>query len=63
MTAPCFFAKGDQTPPTDGEPVQCECPTVTGKYQVGQPGQQCTIDGGTTYVWSAAYSVPADGGQ
>ncbi len=61
MTAPCFFAEGAQQPPSDGDPIQCQCPTYNGDYQVGQsiPPQECAIsgDGGASYVWSAAHSV------
>ena len=59
MTAPCFFAEGTGEPPSDGAPIQCECPTYTGTYQVGQSGQECPIagDDGTMYVWSAARTV------
>jgi hypothetical protein len=58
MTAPCFFKKGHTTT-TQGETVQCECPTYTGTYQVGETGQTCSIPGsnGNTYVWSAARTV------
>ncbi len=63
MTAPCFFEEGDDSV-EDGEPVRCECPTYTRPYQVGQPGQACTIpdQDGKSYVWSASYTAPADGG-
>lgn len=59
MTAPCFFPEGAKQPPSDGDPIQCECPTFTGKYQVGQFRQQCDIptSGGKSYVWSAANNV------
>jgi hypothetical protein len=59
MTAPCFFKAGHKSPPTDGEPIQCECPTYTGVNQVGQSNQSCSITGGgkATYVWSAGNSV------
>lgn len=59
MTAPCFFPEGAKQPPSNGDPIQCECPTFTGKYQVGQFKQQCNIpsSGGKSYVWSAANNV------
>ncbi|HEX9669179.1 MAG TPA: hypothetical protein VGC93_06800, partial [Thermoanaerobaculia bacterium] len=64
MTAPCFFAEGDDSPPEDGETIQCHCPTYTGEFQIGQPNRtDCVIDGGTTHVWSAARSVTDGGGQ
>lgn len=61
MTAPCFFEEGAATPPSDGDPVQCKCPTYTGTYQVGQSNQACSIpdSNGSAYVWSAANSVSA----
>lgn len=55
MTAPCFFLKGAKQPPSNGDPIQCECPTFTGKFQVGQFHQQCDIGAG--YVWSASNNV------
>ena len=39
MTAPCFFKGGHKSPPTDGEPVECHCPTYNGAYQIGQSNQ------------------------
>jgi predicted small lipoprotein YifL len=65
MTAPCFFAEGDDSPPEDGETIQCHCPTYTGEFQIGQPHRehQCTIGEGKTHVWSAARSVMDGGGQ
>jgi hypothetical protein len=61
MTAPCFFKPGHTGSPVDGEPIQCECPTYTGTYQVGATNQACTIpnQGTTSYVWSAGNNVPA----
>jgi len=60
MTAPCFFPSGATIPPSDGDPVQCQCPVFSGPYQVGQDGQTCKIppSDGTIYVWSASYTVP-----
>lgn len=55
MTAPCFLPPGAPTPPSDGDPVQCQCPVFHGPYQVGQDDQMCTI---LPNVWSAAYRVP-----
>jgi hypothetical protein len=65
MTAPCFRKAGQTSPVTDGELVQCECPTFTGIYQVGQNGQTCQIpdSGGKSYVWSASNTVKPGGGQ
>jgi hypothetical protein len=59
MTAPCFFQEG-RSSASDGDPVQCDCPTYNGVYQVGQPDQQCTIPSqdGKSYVWSASNTVP-----
>jgi hypothetical protein len=58
MTAPCF-SLGDPKPPSDGDPIQCQCPTFTGPYQVGQSGQTCPIPSsdGINYVWSGANMV------
>jgi hypothetical protein len=60
MTAPCFFPQGAKTPPSAGDPVQCQCPVFRGPYQVGQDDQMCKIppSDGMTYVWSASYTVP-----
>ena len=65
MTAPCFFAEGHGPEITDGEPIQCECPTYTGTYQVGQSRQSCSISSsdGASYVWSAANTVSTGGGS
>lgn len=65
MTAPCFFAPGAPQPPSDGDPIHCQCPTFAGPYQVGQFHQSCTIesDDGKSYVWSAAYNPNAGDGQ
>jgi hypothetical protein len=59
MTAPCSLPESATGSPADGDPVQCDCPTYNGVYQVGQPGQQCTIPAqdGNSYVWSASNSV------
>jgi hypothetical protein len=59
MTAPCYLPAGASHPPSDGDPVQCRCPTYDGVYQVGQLDQQCSIpdQGATSYVWSAANRV------
>lgn len=51
MTAPCRYPAG-VTSVSDGDPVQCECPTYDGVYQVGQDGARCDLEGG--HVWSAA---------
>jgi hypothetical protein len=66
MTAPCFFKPGAKTPPSDGDPIQCECPTFTGTYQVGQSGQACEIGGrgdSQTYLWSASNTISSRGNQ
>jgi hypothetical protein len=67
MTAPCFFKEGAKRPPSDGDPIQCQCPTYNDEYQVGQFREKndCSIpsEGGTSYVWSAANTVPTDSGQ
>jgi hypothetical protein len=67
MTAPCFFKDGAGNPPADGDPIQCECPTYTGVYEVGQFKQSCTITSEAgdpaTYIWSASHSVIPGGGQ
>lgn len=65
MTAPCFFPEGASQPPTDGDPIQCECPTFAGDFQVGQSGQDCEppSENVDAHVWSAANSVPDDGGR
>ena len=64
MTAPCFFPASAKLPPSDGDPIQCQCPTFTGPYQIGQrdlgqPDQVCKIPSsdGTTYVWSASHTI------
>jgi hypothetical protein len=64
MTAPCFFPEGARQPPADGDPIQCECPTYNGVYQVGQFLRQCSIPsvGRESYVWSAANTVSTGGG-
>jgi hypothetical protein len=60
MTAPCTYKPGAKMPPSDGDPVQCECPVYNGTYQVGQNGQSCTIASpdSSRYIWSAANTVP-----
>lgn len=67
MTAPCAFLPGSPMPPKDGDPIQCACPTFTGDFQIGQPGQakNCAIpaSNGKSYVWSAANSVPLKEGH
>jgi hypothetical protein len=65
MTAPCFRKPGQTSPPTNGEPVECHCPTYTGDYQIGQSNQTCSIAGGdkAAYTWSASNTVPAPSGQ
>lgn len=62
MTAPCFFKKGAKMPPSDGDPIQCECPVYNGTYQVGQNGQSCSIASPdtATYVWSGSNTVPSE---
>ena len=59
MTAPCFFPPGAKQPASDGDPIQCQCPVVSGPYQVGQDDQACKIPpaDGSIYVWSASYTV------
>ena len=59
MTAPCFLPPGAKQPPADGDPIQCQCPTFSGPYQVGQDSQMCKItpQDGTIYVWSASYTI------
>jgi hypothetical protein len=65
MTAPCFRKPGQTGPVTDRELVQCECPTFTGVFQVGQNGQTCQIpdSDGKSYVWSASNTVTGGGGK
>lgn len=64
MTAPCFFPEGAPQPPSDGDPIQCECPTFAGDFQVGQSNQACqpASENADPHVWSAANSV-SDGGD
>jgi len=60
MTAPCKFTSGGVSTHSPGDPIQCECPTYDGTYQVGQNDQHCPIHSstkGTTYVWSASNTV------
>ncbi|MEP7010513.1 MAG: hypothetical protein ABJC13_09345 [Acidobacteriota bacterium] len=61
MTAPCRYPPGTTGTPKDGSTVRCDCPIVTGPYQVGEEGQSCTIpsDANGSYVWSAAYTPPS----
>jgi hypothetical protein len=63
MTAPCTYGPDHKSPTTDGEPVQCQCPTYNGKnYQIGQKLPSCSIPSG--YTWSAANTVkPKSGGK
>jgi hypothetical protein len=63
MTAPCTYGPNHKSPTTDGEPVQCQCPTYNGrKYQIGQNLPSCSITDG--YVWSASNTVkPKSGGK
>lgn len=61
MTAPCKYQAGTTGTPKDGSPVTCDCPIVTGPFQIGQKDQtSCTIpsDANGSYVWSASYTVP-----
>lgn len=62
MTAPCSYGPNHTSPTQDGELVTCQCPTYNGPYQVGQKGYACSIppSGGSSYVWSASYTVPVD---
>ena len=59
MTAGCRFRPGET--PAKGSLVECDCPIVTGKYQIGQTGADVTCaipsQGSTNFVWSAAYTV------
>lgn len=59
MTAPCTYPAGTTGTPKDGSPVTCDCPIVTGPFQIGQKDQtSCTIqDPNGSYVWSASYTV------
>jgi hypothetical protein len=60
MTAPCKYQPGTTGIPKDGTTVTCECPIVTGPFQVGQRDlTSCTIqpDANGSYVWSASYTV------
>ena len=61
MTAPCSFPGGKPAGPLNGQPVECKCPLWNGPFQIGQPGQACSIPPGPTgqsYVWSASYEPP-----
>jgi hypothetical protein len=59
MTAGCRFRPGET--PAKGSLVECDCPIVSGKYQIGQTGADVTCaipaQGSTNFVWSAAYTV------
>ncbi|HEY6321093.1 MAG TPA: hypothetical protein VJA16_06015 [Thermoanaerobaculia bacterium] len=60
MTAPCKFTSGSVSTHSPGDPIQCECPTYDGTYQIGQNHQHCSIHSstkGTSYVWSASNTV------
>ena len=64
MTAPCNNPNGSKEDLTDGDPVQCACPTYSGPFQVGQKREQgnpflCEpVSGqGEKLVWSASYTV------
>ena len=67
MTAPCFFKEGAKKPPSDGDPIQCECPTYNGVFQVGQFRQKndCSIpsENERRYVWSASDTVSTSTGH
>ncbi len=56
MTAPCFYGPNHKSPTTGVELVQCQCPTLEGRYQVGEEGQSCST-GSEGYVWSASNTV------
>ena len=60
MTAPCFYGPNHKSPTVDGELVECQCPTYSGTYQVGQVGQSCSA-GGASFTWSASNTVPSTG--
>jgi hypothetical protein len=57
MTAACHYRPGHKSPTTDGELVQCDCPTYNGVFQVGQADQSCSI---SPNVWSASNTVTVD---
>ena len=61
MTASCKFVDGDADF-TDGDPIQCNCPVVQGKFQLTQSNEQtCTLEAG--FVWSASYTVAMKASQ
>jgi hypothetical protein len=59
MTAGCRFPGGKA--PNSGETVDCECPMVNGRYQIGQQGDnitcQISASGDKSYLWSGANTV------
>jgi hypothetical protein len=59
MTAACKAKDGDAASLADGDLVECDCPTYTGTYQIGQSGMACVGSDGSAspFVWSAANSV------
>lgn len=60
MTAPCKFTSGSASTHSPGDPIQCECPTYDGTYQIGQDHESCNIhsnEKGKSYVWSASNTV------
>ncbi len=66
MTAPCKFTSGSASTHSSGDPIQCECPTYDGTYQVGQNNESCNIHSSTkgkSYVWSASNTVAPAGPQ
>ncbi|HTG33932.1 MAG TPA: hypothetical protein VLB76_13465 [Thermoanaerobaculia bacterium] len=65
MTAPCFYGPGHKSPTTDGELVECRCPTYNGVNQIGQANQSCSIagDGKATFTWSSSNTVQSTSGQ
>jgi len=62
MTAPCTYGPNHTSQTQKGELVTCQCPTYNGSYQIGQKVSSCSIapSGGSSYVWSASYTVPVD---
>jgi len=67
MTAPCFFKPGAKQPPSNGDPIQCQCPTYNGVFEIGQFRQKndCSIPSpdATRYVWSASHTVSTSVGH
>jgi hypothetical protein len=61
MTAPCVLTNNYDTeaPPlgtaTGLQLATCTCPTFSGPYQIGLPGQTCPPPG-SNVVWSASYT-------